>query len=82
MEVETNHDPEPVAEIGPPKTPQTPPSTRTTKIKRGSRDKVDPAIQNEFKEDDFIFEEDDVHFEPPAEGTPAAEALQGMKFMI
>lgn len=54
------------------------PPPRKPKVKRGSRDKTE-IHQAESKEDglDLNREEDVVQFMPPAEGTPAAQALQG-----
>lgn len=60
------------------KTPNSSPKVGR-KMKRVSKENNDAMIlRTESNEDHQILEEKDIHFFPPAEGTPAAQALQGI----
>lgn len=66
------------------KTPESSPRVGGKKVKRGSREnndllKIQHASADSNEEN--LLDEKEIHFFPPAEGTPAAQALQGMSGM-
>ena len=62
------------------KTPTPSPRAGKKMKKRISHEKNDAMVmKTESNEEHQVLEEKDIHFFPPAEGTPAAQALQGLK---